>query len=134
MTSKEKQLDKLVQEIATLGKSQWSNFPAECGHHIIGRVNELWRWRLINIAPLTIEEHTMLHMAVLDPLANWQKEFARNNRNKLLCMYLQRNHITKDDFINERLSYLKQVKSDIETGRKTWNQVIQQEREKYGAY
>ena len=26
------------------------------------------------------------------------------------------------------------LKSDIETGRKTWNQVIQQEREEYGAY
>ena len=64
----ESQCDKLVQEIACTTKSQWSNYPAECGHHIIHRGNLLWRWRLMNIAPLTIEEHTMHHAGLLDPL------------------------------------------------------------------
>ena len=50
---KEDQCDKLVQQIATLGISQWSGTPAECGHHIIHRGSILCRWRLMNIAPLT---------------------------------------------------------------------------------
>ena len=53
---KENECDKLVQQIAVLGGSQWSGLPAECGHHIIHRGSYLWRWRLMNIAPLSENE------------------------------------------------------------------------------
>lgn len=132
MKNKEKQLDALIQQIATLAKSQWSNYPAECGHHIIPRANLLWRWRLINIAPLTIEEHTMHHAGLLDPLAKWQKEFKYVNRNRLLTHYLANSGMTRDDFMTERLAYLRQVKDDIEHGRATWDSIIQKERREYG--
>lgn len=129
---KEEQCDKLVQQIACLGISQWSGYPAQCGHHIIGRTNLLWRWRLLNIAPLTTEEHQMLHAGLLDGLADWQKQFKYDNRNKLLVSYLVKSGMTRDEFVAERLTYLRQVKDDIEHGRTTWDDVIQKEREQYG--
>lgn len=132
MTNKERQCDALVQQIAVLTRSQWSNYPAECGHHIIGRANYLWRWRLINIAPLTIEEHAMCHAGLLDPLAQWQKNFKFVNKNKLLTHYLTNSNMTRDEFVNESLVYLRQVKDDIEHGRVTWDDVIKKEMEKYG--
>ena len=65
---KENECDKLVQQIAVLGGSQWSGLPAECGHHIIHRGSYLWRWRLMNIAPLTVEEHQMTHAKLLNEM------------------------------------------------------------------
>lgn len=129
---KENQCDRLVQEIATMGRSQWSNYPAECGHHNIRRGNLLWRWRLINICPLTFEEHGMLHAGLLDPLANWQKAFFQENRNTTLEKYLQGSGMIRDEFVEERYQYLKQVKEDILSGKTTFEKVVNKERAEYG--
>lgn len=126
--NKEQLCDKLVQQIACLVPSQWSNYPAECGHHIIGRGNLLWRWRLMNIAPLTIEEHAMTHAGLMNPLAQWQKDFAFVNRNRLLTHYLVTKGITRDDFVNERFEYLTNVKNALEKGLTTWDTIINNER------
>lgn len=135
MSKHQEQLcDKLIQQIACTSPSQWSGKPAECGHHIIHRTNLLWRWRLINIVPLTIEEHTMHHAGLLDPLEGWQKGFAFANRHKLLYSYLPMSGKTKDEFVAESLEYLKKIKSDIDKGRTTLSEIINQERRKYGAF
>lgn len=131
MTRNEKLCDKLVQQIACSGLSQWSGKPAECGHHIIHRTNLLWRWRLINICPLTIEEHTMHHAGLLDPLEGWQKGFVFENKHKLLYSYLPKVGQTKEEFINQTLDYLKKVKSDIDKGKTTFQEIVNKERIKY---
>lgn len=128
----ENQCDRLVQEIACTAKSQWSNYPAECGHHIIGRGNLLWRWRLMNIAPLTIEEHGMTHAGLLDPLFGWQKQHAFEHRNDTLTRFLVGAGQTRDEFVKETLEYLRDVKKRIDAGELTFNDIIQKERERYG--
>lgn len=133
MTNKEKLCDKLVQQIACFAPSQYSALPAECGHHMIGRGNYLWRWRLLNIMPLTIEEHTMLHAGLLDPAQPWQKNFVLENRNKLLYRHLLAQGISKDDFVMISYEYLTGVKRALETGATTWEQIIAKERGLYGA-
>lgn len=128
---KENQCDKLVQQIAVLGGSQWSGMPAECGHHIIHRGSYLWRWRLMNIAPLTFEEHQMTHAGLLKPIFDWQKEMFQNHRHDLLERYLQENNLIREEFVNQAYEYLKQVKYDIEHGLTKWEDVIKKERAKW---
>lgn len=128
---KENECDKLVQQIVVLGKSQWSGLPAECGHHIIHRGSILWRWRLMNIAPLTFEEHQMTHAGLLNPLFNWQKTMFQNHRHDLLERYLQENNLIRDEFVNQAYDYLKQVKYDIEHGLTKWEDVITKEKAKW---
>lgn len=125
--------DKLVQQIACTAKSQWSNYPAECGHHIIHRGNLLWRWRLMNIAPLTIEEHTMHHAGLLDPLGDWQKQHAFEHRNDLLTRHLVGTGLTKDEFVKNTLEYLKSMKKSIDEGDITFEEIVKIERGKYGS-
>lgn len=133
MTNKEKLCDKLVQQIACLTQSQHSGRPAECGHHMIPRGNLLWRWRLINIMPLTIEEHTMLHAGLLKPYTQEQKNFIMMNRDKLSYTYLMRIGATKDEFVESSYKYLQETKRSLEIGAATWEQVIEKERGLYGA-
>lgn len=125
--------DKLVQLIACTAKSQWSNYPAECGHHIIHRGNLLWRWRLMNITPLTIEEHTMHHAGLLDPMYDWQKQHAFEHRNDLLTRHLVGTGVTKDEFVKDTLEYLKSIKKAIDAGETTFEDVVKAERVKYGS-
>lgn len=124
--------DKLVQQIACTAKSQWSNYNAECGHHIIHRGNLLWRWRLMNIAPLTYEEHTMHHAGLLNPLFGWQTDLRFRHNNDVLTKYLIGTGQTKDEFVNETLEYLRRVKKEIDSGRITFTDVVKLERQKYG--
>lgn len=128
---KENECDKLVQQIATLGKSQWSGMPADCGHHIIHRGSILWRWRLMNIAPLTFEEHQMTHAGLLKPIFDWQNEMFLNHRHDLLERYLHEHNLIREEFVNQAYEYLKKVKHDIEHGLTKWEDVITKEREKW---
>ena len=57
----EHELDKLVQEWASRQRSIYSGKRGCVGHHIYSRKNKLLRWDLRNIAPLTPEEHRLLH-------------------------------------------------------------------------
>lgn len=133
MVNIEKQNDKLVQQIACCTMSQFSHRPAECGHHMIGRVNILWRWRLINICPLTVDEHTQLHCGLLDPLFGWQKKFVAENRNKLFANFSATNNVSRVDFAKSCNQYLRQVLADMESGKCNWVDVIEKERSMYGA-
>lgn len=128
---KENECDKLVQQIATSVISQWSGRPAECGHHIIHRGSILWRWRLMNIAPLTVEEHAMTHAGLLKPIWDWQKEMFQNHRHDLLERYLHEHNLIREEFVNQAYEYLKQVKHDIEHGLTKWEDVIAKERAKW---
>lgn len=128
---KENQCDRLVQEIATMTRSQVSGRPAECGHHIIHRGTILWRWRLMNIMPLTIEEHTMVHAGLYNPLLNWQREMHNNHRCDLLERYLHEHNLIREEFVNQAYEYLKQVKYDIEHGLTIFDEVVKKERAKW---
>lgn len=57
----EKELDRLVQEWAARQPSMYSGKRGCVGHHIYSRRHTLLRWDLRNIAPLTHEEHRLLH-------------------------------------------------------------------------
>lgn len=128
---KENECDKLVQQIATLCPSQWSGLPADCGHHIIHRGSILWRWRLMNIAPLTFEEHQMTHAGLLKPIWDWQKEMFQNHRHDLLERYLHEHNLIREEFVNQAYEYLKQVKYDLEHNLTKWEDVIKKERAKW---
>lgn len=56
-----KELDTLVQKWAVTQRSYISHQPAEVGHHYYGRRMKLLRWDLLNIIPLTNEEHRLYH-------------------------------------------------------------------------
>lgn len=60
-SSIENELDRLVQEWASRQPSIYSGKRGCVGHHIYSRRNTLLRWDLRNIAPLTPEEHRLLH-------------------------------------------------------------------------
>lgn len=57
----ETKLDAMVQDWACKQRSYLSNMPAEVGHHYYSRRHKLLRWDLLNIIPLTNEEHRKVH-------------------------------------------------------------------------
>lgn len=57
----ENELDRMVQEWASRQPSMYSGRYGCVGHHIYSRRHTLLRWDLLNIAPLTPEEHQLLH-------------------------------------------------------------------------
>ena len=60
-TNIEHELDALVQKWAAKQPSMYSGKRGCVGHHIFSRKNIMLRWDLKNIAPLTPEEHRLLH-------------------------------------------------------------------------
>lgn len=60
-TNIEHELDSLVQKWAATQPSMYSGKRGCVGHHIFSRKNMMIRWDLRNIAPLTPEEHQLLH-------------------------------------------------------------------------
>lgn len=60
-TNMEHELDALVQKWAAKQPSMYSGKRGCVGHHIHSRKNIMLRWDLKNIAPLTPEEHRLLH-------------------------------------------------------------------------
>ena len=57
----EHELDRLIQEWASRQRSIYSDKRGCVGHHIYSRKNKMLRWDIRNIAPLTPEEHRLLH-------------------------------------------------------------------------
>lgn len=57
----EHELDRLIQEWASRQRSIYSGKRGCVGHHIYSRKNKMLRWDIRNIAPLTPEEHRLLH-------------------------------------------------------------------------
>lgn len=97
----ESQNDRLVQIWATSQRSYVSGKPAECGHHYYSRRNTLLRWDLLNIIPLTYEEHTKLHSGNLTiNIENpFRVQYLQNMMNKDYKQYLLENNLTEQEFI-----------------------------------
>lgn len=111
----EKENDRLVQVWATLQRSYISRKPAECGHHYYSRHNRLLRWDLLNIIPLTFEEHTQLHSGNLEVnIENpFRKQYLENMINKDFKRYLLENNITEAEFVKICNKKLKEKISEL---------------------
>lgn len=111
----ERENDRLVQVWATKQRSFVSRKPAECGHHYYSRHNRLLRWDLLNIIPLTVEEHTQLHSGNLEiNIENpFRKQYLENMINKDFKKYLLENNITDDEFVKICNKKLKEKISEL---------------------
>jgi|GEM_PF-3081800 len=107
----EHELDKLVQEWASRQRSIYSGKRGCVGHHIYSRKNKLLRWDLRNIAPLTMEEHRLLHDGKIYLEIDYDTQ---QYLQKMLLMqfkdYLLFNNFTEKEFYqNERLKLKKEL-------------------------
>lgn len=95
--------DKLVQIWATQQRSFYSHKPAECGHHYYSRHNKLLRWDLLNIIPLTLEEHRMLHDGNLqiDIQNPFRIQYLQNMCNKDFKTYLLEKGLSEKEYVKE---------------------------------
>lgn len=111
----EKENDRLVQVWATLQRSYISRKPAECGHHYYSRHNRLLRWDLMNIIPLTIEEHTSLHSGNIEiNIQNpFRQQYLENMINKDFKTYLLENNLTDAEFVKICNKKLKEKISEL---------------------
>lgn len=97
----EKENDKLVQIWASRQRSYYSHKPATCGHHFYSRRIKLLRWDLLNIIPLTFEEHTLLHSGCiqLDICNPFRLQYLKNMSNMDYKQYLLENNLTDYEFV-----------------------------------
>ena len=97
----ESENDKLIQIWASKQRSFYSRKPAECGHHFYTRSHRLLRWDLLNIIPLTYEEHEKLHLGKikLDIENPFRLQYLRNMLNKDYKKYLLENNLTEEEFV-----------------------------------
>lgn len=94
-------LDRLVQQWACKQRSYISGRPAECGHHHIHRNSTLTRWDLLNIIPLTLEEHRgvhegWLHYEIQNP---FRAQYLEDQRRKSFKDHLLETGQTMNDFM-----------------------------------
>lgn len=111
MKSIEHELDRLVQDWASRQKSMYSGKRGCVGHHIYSRSNKLLRWDLRNIAPLTMEEHRLLHDGKIYLEIDYDTQ---QYLEKMMLMqfkdYLLFNNLTEKEFyIRERLKLKKEL-------------------------
>ena len=111
----EKENDKLVQIWASHQRSFISHKPAECGHHYYSRHNRLLRWDLLNIIPLTFEEHTRLHAGNLElNIENpFRKQYLDDMMAKDFKEYLLEKNLTEKEFIKNCNKKLKEKISEL---------------------
>ena len=97
----ESENDKPIQIWASKQRSFYSRKPAECGHHFYIRSHRLLRWDLLNIIPLTYEEHEKLHLGKikLDIENPFRLQYLRNMLNKDYKKYLLENNLTEEEFV-----------------------------------
>lgn len=109
--------DKLVQIWATRQRSYVSGRPAQCGHHYYSRHNQLLRWDLKNIIPLTLEEHTKLHNGKLEykMLNPCNELYLERLYHKNYKDYLFENNLTDEEFIKKCNKKLKEALSAEDT-------------------
>lgn len=107
--------DRLVQIWASKQRSYFSHKPAECGHHYYSRHNRLLRWDLLNIIPLTIEEHTKIHMGNINiEIKNpFRKTYLENMIDKDFKKYLLENNLTNEEFVKLCNKKLKEKISEL---------------------
>lgn len=107
-TNIEHELDRLVQVWAYRQRSIYSGKRGCVGHHIYSRKNKLLRWDLKNIAPLTPEEHRLLHdgkiiLKIDEETQNYLDEMMRVNYKTWLLM----NDMTEREFFKNEKDKLK---------------------------
>lgn len=107
-TNIEHELDALVQKWAAKQPSMYSGKRGCVGHHIYSRKNKLLRWDLKNIAPLTPEEHRLLHdgkisLKIDDETQSYLDEIMRANYRTWLIM----NGMTEREFFKKEKDKLK---------------------------
>lgn len=110
-SSIEHELDRLVQDWASRQRSIYSGKKGCVGHHIYSRSNKLLRWDLRNIAPLTPEEHRLLHDGKIYLEIDYDTQ---QYLEKMMMMqfkdYLIFNNLTEKEFYrNERLKLKKEL-------------------------
>lgn len=111
----ERENDRLVQIWATRQRSYLTGKPAQCGHHYYSRHNRLLRWDLLNIIPLTLEEHTKLHLGALEiNIGNpFRAQYLRNMINTDYKTYLLENGLTDAEFVKMCNKKLKEKISEL---------------------
>ena len=107
----EHELDKLVQEWASRQRSIYSGKRGCVGHHIYSRKNKLLRWDLRNIAPLTPEEHRLLHDGKIYLEIDYDtQQYLEKMMRMQFRDYLLFNNLTEKEFYqNERMKLKKEL-------------------------
>lgn len=107
----EHELDKLVQEWASRQRSMYSGKRGCVGHHIYSRKNKLLRWDLRNIAPLTPEEHRLLHDGKIYLEIDYDtQQYLEKMMRMQFRDYLLFNGLTEKEFYqNERMKLKKEL-------------------------
>ena len=104
----EHELDKLVQEWASRQRSIYSGKRGCVGHHIYSRKNKLLRWDLRNIAPLTPEEHRLLHDGKIYLEIDYDtQQYLEKMMRMQFRDYLLYNEQTEKEFYQKELMKLK---------------------------
>lgn len=111
----EKENDRLVQIWASKQRSYYSHKPAECGHHYYSRRNKLLRWDLLNIIPLTYEEHNLLHAGCIElEIRNpFREQYLQNMYNKDFKNFLLEKGLTEQEYVKECNRKLKEKISEL---------------------
>lgn len=106
--------DRLVQQWASLQRSYISGAKGCVGHHFYGRRHLLLRWDILNIIPLTPDEHRDFHDGKLKiEISNpFRRQYLINRLNKDFKDYLLEHGMTKKDFIKERNLELRRLISE----------------------
>lgn len=92
-------LDNVISKIAKTKVSQVSGLGHCEPHHMIHRMNKLFRWDLKNIMFITRAEHFNIHSNGVDYCNYEQHLFVVENKNKGLREYLQNNNLTYIEFL-----------------------------------
>ncbi len=113
----ELKMDRMVQEWASKQRSYVSCFPAECGHHFYHRSIRLLRWDLLNIIPLTFDEHQRHHAGLLDiEIQNpFRAKYLQEKAQKNLKDHLLENGLTEDEWLKK--CYLKLEQKNDEAAK-----------------
>lgn len=106
--------DRLIQQWASLQRSYLSGEKRCVGHHFYGRRHLLLRWDILNIIPLTFEEHEQFHRGAFQiHIKNpFRRQYLENMVNKDFKDYLLEHGMTRKDFIKERNLELRRLISE----------------------
>lgn len=113
--SLEDENDKLVQIWASHQRSYLTRKKGCVGHHFYSRRHLLLRWDILNIIPLTYEEHEQFHRGAFQiHIKNpFRKQHLDNMVNKDFKDYLLEHGMTKEDFIKERNLELRRILNEL---------------------
>lgn len=98
-----KELDKKVQQWAIQQQSYLTLLPAEVGHHYYSRRHKLLRWDLLNIIPLTNDEHRKVHDGIyrVEIKNPFRELYLADMVNKDFKQYLLENGLSEEEFMEK---------------------------------